>query len=323
MTAAITLDRVTKTFGPTTAVRGFSLEVPAGALCGVIGPNGAGKTTLIRMILGILLPDSGRLSVLGCGSALEARDRIGYLPEERGLYRKMRVRDFLAYMARIKGMRDPEIAAETRSWLDRVGLGDAAGRRCEELSKGMQQKVQFITSVIHRPELLILDEPFSGLDPVNQRRMKELVLGEHRRGATVLFSTHIMQHAEELCDHVVMIHRGDKVLDGPLSSILESRDDRRILFEPLDRGALPATLGRVDGVQGIEIEGSAWNLLLQPGADLAEVIPALASAVTPARVLLRRPTLEDIFIDIVSGGGGEGGDGLRAGLGEGAGEGDA
>lgn len=321
MAAAIALDGITKTFGPITAVRDVTLRIPAGALCGVIGPNGAGKTTLIRMILGILFPDSGRLSVLGCGSALGARDRVGYLPEERGLYRKMRVREFLTYMARIKGMPDADIAAEAAAWLGRVGLADAADRRCEELSKGMQQKVQFITSVIHRPELLILDEPFSGLDPVNQRLMKDLVLGEHRRGATVLFSTHIMQHAEELCDHIVMIHRGAKVLDGPLRATLEARDARLVVFEPLDRGADPAALERVDGVQGVERDAGSWNVLLTPAADLAAVIPALAAAVTPVRVLLRRPTLEDIFIDIVSGAAGA--DGLRAGLGEAAGEGDA
>ncbi|HSK08739.1 MAG TPA: ATP-binding cassette domain-containing protein, partial [Vicinamibacterales bacterium] len=169
MPDAVVLRNVRKTFGETVAVRDLDLVVPEGALYGVIGPNGAGKTTTIRMILSILFPDSGELSVLGRRSALEAKDRIGYLPEERGLYKKMRVAEFLLYIARLKGMDGAALSRQVDAWLERVGLAGVGRKRCEELSKGMQQKIGFIAAVLHRPDLLILDEPFGGLDPVNQR----------------------------------------------------------------------------------------------------------------------------------------------------------
>ena len=212
MNAAVQLTRVTKTFGQTKAVDDLDLVVPRGAVYGFIGPNGAGKTTTIRMMMSIIFPDAGLLSVLGHASALDAKDRIGYLPEERGVYRKMRVGTFLTYLGRLKGVPDAELPGRIRRGLERVGLGDCERKRCEELSKGMQQKVQFLAAIIHEPDLLILDEPFSGLDPVSARTLRTLVHEEHQRGATILFSTHVMPHAEELCDHVVMMHRGQ---EGP------------------------------------------------------------------------------------------------------------
>jgi ABC-2 type transport system ATP-binding protein len=291
MTHAITLKNVTKTFGDTTAVRDVSLLVPKGALYGLIGPNGAGKTTLIRMILSILFPDKGELRVLGHESAMEAKDRIGYLPEERGVYKKMRVADFIIYMARV------------RHWLERLDLAGTEGKRCEELSKGMQQKVQFITSVIHRPDLLILDEPFSGLDPLNQRLTRDLILEEHQRGATILFSTHVMAHAEQLCDHIVMIHLGDKVLDRTLSDIRQSFNPRHILFEPLDPSTDPNVLRSTPGVRRIEANGPSWEISLEDDAKPSTLIPSLVRAVMPAQIQVRRPSLEDVFITIVSGDG--------------------
>ena len=301
MPDAVVLKDLTKTFGETVAVRGLDLVLPEGALYGVIGPNGAGKTTTIRMILAILFPDSGELQVLGRPSALEAKDRIGYLPEERGLYKKMRVAEFLLYMARLKGMDGASLPKQVDAWLDRVGLLEAARKRCEELSKGMQQKIQFIAAVIHRPDLLILDEPFSGLDPVNQRLLRDLVLEEHRRGATILFSTHIMVQAEQLCDHVVMIHRGEKVLDQPLSTIGSSFDPRSILFEPLDPASDVSVLQHLPGVRGVAREGGAWDVALAEGAEAGAVLRAIVSAITPARIEVRRPTLEDVFVGIVAG----------------------
>jgi ABC-2 type transport system ATP-binding protein len=306
MPDAIVLRGLTKTFGATVAVRDLDLIVPQGALYGVIGPNGAGKTTSIRMILSILMPDRGELSVLGHRSAMEAKDRIGYLPEERGLYKRMRVGQFLAYMARLKGADGPDLRARIRTWLERVELGGVEHRRCEELSKGMQQKVQFLAAIVHRPDLLILDEPFSGLDPVNQRLLRELVDEEHRRGATVLFSTHVMTHAEQLCDHVVMIHRGDKVLDDRLSDIRARYVPRNVLFEPLAPDADVTALAAVPGVERVGRDGRAWDLTLAPGAAPADVIQRVAAAVPPARVELRRPTLEDVFISIVQAGSADG-----------------
>ncbi|MCL2877796.1 MAG: ATP-binding cassette domain-containing protein [Acidobacteria bacterium] len=298
---AISLNNITKTFGQTTAVRSFDLTVPRGALYGLIGPNGAGKTTIIRMILAILFPDSGELSVFGHSSIEADRHRIGYLPEERGVYRKMRVGEFLTFMARLKGMNDADIRRLVPEWLDRAELPNITKKRCEELSKGMQQKIQFITAVMHKPDILILDEPFSGLDPVNQRLFRDLVLEERRRGATILFSTHIMAHAEQLCDHIVMVHQGNKVLDGTPVEILQTSDSRRILFEPLEPSADVEKLKNTPGVRDVVRENASWEITLSENADPAEVIPALAAAVVPAHIQIRRPTLEDIFVSIVTG----------------------
>ena len=322
MPDAIVLRHLTKTFGDTTAVRDLDLVVPQGALYGVIGPNGAGKTTSIRMMLSILFPDSGEIAILGHRSALEAKDRIGYLPEERGVYKKMRVRQFLAYMASLKGVSDNGLPRRVDGWLERVGLADSAGKRCEELSKGMQQKVQLIAAMIHEPDLLVLDEPFSGLDPVNQRLLRDLVVAEHRRGATVLFSTHVMVHAEQLCDHIVMIHRGTKVLDETMTGIRTRFDPRSLVFEPLDPSADVAGLARLPGVQSVRREGRAWEIALGDGVDPGAAIGAVAAAVPAARIELRRPTLEDVFVGIVAEGEGgqEARDRLRAAVRDEAGE---
>ena len=300
MQPAIVLRGLTKTFGSPVAVRSLDLSVPTGALYGVIGPNGAGKTTAIRMILSILLPDSGELTVLGHKSALEAKDRIGYLPEERGVYKKMKVGAFLAYMAQLKGDTGGDLRQRVHRWLDRVGLADVEGKRCEELSKGMQEKVQFLAAIIHKPDLIILDEPFSGLDPVNQRLMRELVREEHQRGATILFSTHIMVHAEQLCDHVVMIHRGNKVLDDNIAAIRSRFDPRSLLFDPLNPAADIAPLGAVPGITKVARDGAGWELSLAAGADPATVIRGVAAVVAPSRIEVRRPTLDDVFVSIVA-----------------------
>ena len=298
MDLAIALRGVTKTFGDTLAVDGLDLSVPRGAMYGFIGPNGAGKTTTLRMIMSILFPDRGELAVLGRPSALDAKDRIGYLPEERGVYRKMKVGAFLAYIARLKGVDAP--SAQVTSWLERLGLGGAGERRCEELSKGMLQKVQLIAAILHQPDLLILDEPFSGLDPVNMRLLRDVILAEHRRGATVLFSTHVMVQAEELCDHIVMLHRGRKVLDESLSSIRRRHDPRALVFEPFARDSDVSTLERLDGVSKVTRDGGVYRVDMREGADPVAVMRSVALAIPPARVELHRPSLEDIFIGLVT-----------------------
>jgi ABC-2 type transport system ATP-binding protein len=298
---AIVLTGVRKAFGSTTAVENLDLLVPRGALYGFIGPNGAGKTTSIRMIMSILFPDSGEVSVLGHRSALEAKDRIGYLPEERGVYRKMRVGAFLTYMARLKGVSDSGLAKRVRDSLERVELGEAEKKRCEELSKGMLQKVQLLAAVIHAPDLLILDEPFSGLDPVSARLLRELIRAEHRRGATILFSTHVMPHAEEICQNVVMIHRGRKVLDEPLAVIRRQYDPRTIQLEPLDPRSDVTPIRSLPGVERVESTEGVYEIVLAQGTDCAAVIRRIAMLIPPARIELSRPRLEDIFIRIVSG----------------------
>jgi len=301
MPDAIALRGVTKTFGDTVAVDSLDLVVPQGALYGVIGPNGAGKTTSIRMILSILMPDRGELSVLGRPSALEAKDRIGYLPEERGLYKKMRVGQFLVYMAQLKSADSPDLKQRIHRWLEQVDLASVENKRCEELSKGMQQKIQFLAAIVHRPDLIILDEPFSGLDPVNQRLLRDLVLEEHRRGATVLFSTHVMVYAEQLCDHVVMIHRGRKVLDDTTGDIRARFDPRSLVFEPFDPDADVSVLARVPGIVHVRKDGGQWDLGMAAGIDPAGAIRAVVATLAPARIEVRRPSLEDVFISIVTG----------------------
>lgn len=300
MTAAIEISSINKSFGDKRAVRDLSLTIPRGALYGVIGPNGAGKSTTLRMILSILFPDSGRISVLG-GSALEAKDRIGYLPEERGVYRKMKVGEFLLHMAVLKGMARGHAGREVARWLERVGLADTAGKRCEELSKGMQQKVQYIAAVIQKPELLILDEPFSGLDPVNMRLLKELILAQHASGTTVLFSTHVMFQAEQLCEHIVMIHDGQKVLDDPLAAIRARHTARALDFEPLDGGAeVEATLLQIPGIEQVVRNDGRWRLHFGPSVDVPAMVQAVAARVPPAKLELVRPNLEDVFIKIAT-----------------------
>jgi ABC-2 type transport system ATP-binding protein len=300
MQPALELKRVRKTFGTTVAVEGMDLVVPRGALYGVIGPNGAGKTTCIRMIMSILFPDAGELSVLGKRSALEAKDRIGYLPEERGVYRKMKVGAFLTYMAQLKGLAAEDAASRVPRLLQEIGLPGVDGKRCEDLSKGMLQRVQFLGAIIHQPDLLILDEPFSGQDPVSVRILREQILKEHRRGATVLLSTHVMANAEEMCQHVVMIHQGRKVLDEAMSGLRRQFDPRTIHFEPLEANATAASLAGISGVERIESLDGTYRISLMPDTNPAAIMARLAAAVAPARIELARLRLEDVFVRIVA-----------------------
>ena len=305
MEHAIELRDVRKTFGPKVAVDGVSLTVPRGAIYGVIGPSGAGKTTCIRMIMAILFPDSGALSVLGRASALDAKDRIGYLPEERGVYRKMRVGAFLTYIAQLKGLSHQIAAARVPDLLERVGLKGTEKTACDELSKGMLQRVQFVGAMLHEPDLLILDEPFSGLDPVSVRLLRDEVRRAHARGATILLSTHIMAYAEELCDHVFMIHEGRKVLDQPMSGLRRQFDRRRILFEPLHDGADVSGIAAMPDVSRVEASnGGGYTVTLVEGAEPSLAVARIAALVPPARLEIARLRLEDVFVRIVAGGGG-------------------
>ena len=303
MESALRLRGVTKTFGTTRAVDELDLEVPRGATYGFIGPSGAGKTTCIRMIMSILFPDSGQLSVLGRASALEAKDRIGYLPEERGVYRKMRVGDFLTYIAQLKGVPEQDASARASRLLGQLALGDVLRKRCEDMSKGMLQRVQFVAAIINEPELLILDEPFSGLDPVSVRLLKQVMADEHRRGATILFSTHVMAHAEELCQHIVMIHQGRKVLDEPMAGLRRQYDTRVIRFEPLAADANLSALRVLAGVEAVDITDEGCDVRLAEGGDPAGAMRQIAATIAPARIELARVRLEDVFIRLVTYGG--------------------
>jgi ABC-2 type transport system ATP-binding protein len=297
---AIEITGLTKTFGPKRAVDDLNLVVPQQGLYGLIGPNGAGKTTAIRMIMSILFPDSGRISVLGRASALEAKDDIGYLPEERGVYRKMKVVQFLRYMGRLKGVDAHRLNQLIDGWLSRVGLADVAQKKCEELSKGMQQKIQFIAAVVHEPDLLILDEPFSGLDPINMRLLKELIFEQHERGATIIFSTHVMFQAEQMCQHIVMINEGRKVLDDSLANIRSNYDARSLLFEPLDPGGDVSAIEALPGVAEVEGTDGTYEITCADGVEPASLMRPVVEAVAPARIEIKRPSLEDVFIQTVA-----------------------
>ncbi len=302
MTQAVSMQGVRKTFGPKVAVEGIDLSIPEGSIYGFIGPNGAGKTTTIRMIMSILFPDQGELSVLGKKSAVESKDRIGYLPEERGIYKKMKVGAFLMYMGRLKGLDSSGLRARVMEWLERVELADVHKKKCEELSKGMQQKVQFIASVLHNPDLIILDEPFSGLDPVNMRLLRNLIDEQHSLGKTVIFSTHVMFQAEQICDHIVMIHQGRKVLDDTLDDIRSRFDPRAIHVDPVGGAGSADEIARVDGVAHVtQVEG-AFEVVLREGIDPQVAMRSLLEAMPLNRVEIKRPTLEDVFIEIVTGG---------------------
>ncbi len=296
---AIRISGLNKSFGEKQAVRGMDLVVPRGSLHGFIGPNGAGKTTTIRMIMSIIFPDRGELAVLGKKSAIQSKDQIGYLPEERGIYKKMKVLAFLKYMAKLKGVQEQGLHQRATGWLEKVGLGDVAGKKCEELSKGMQQKVQFIAAVIHKPELLILDEPFSGLDPVNMRLLRDLIREINDAGTTIIFSTHVMAQAEELCDNIVMIHNGQKVLDDPLGKIRSRFDPKALLLEPMERSFDESRLTSIAGVAHAHLTDSGWEIVLEDGLAPSEAIARIAGQIETAKIEIKRPSLEDIFIEIV------------------------
>ena len=296
--SAIELSAVTKTFAGLTAVDKLDLQIPRGALYGFIGPNGAGKTTTIRMIMSILLPDAGNVRVLGLPSALEAKDRIGYLPEERGLYRKMKVAPYLMFIAKLKGVSERGLKERVYAAIERIGLKGVENKRCEELSKGMSQKIQILAAIIHEPALLILDEPFSGLDPVSTRLLKDLILAEHRRGATVLFSTHVMPQAEEICDHVVMIHRGHKVLDDPVRTILRPHDSRALTFEPLDGQIDLGALHALPEVERCIAVNGHYEIGLRDGVSASAAMRSVLGVVPAARIELKRRSLEDVFVSI-------------------------
>jgi ABC-2 type transport system ATP-binding protein len=299
MEQAIHARQLAKSFNGIKAVDQLDLSIPRGGSWGFIGPSGAGKTTTIRLIMSILFPDSGTLQVLGRDSAFEARQRIGYLPEERGVYRKMRVDEFLLYLAQLRGV--PESVARQRAGrlLEQLGLNEVGRKRCEELSKGMLQRVQFVGAILHEPELLILDEPFSGLDPVSVRTLKDMIRAERHRGATILFSTHVMAQAEELCDQVVMIHKGRKVLDESTQSLRRQFDQQRILFDPLDAGADLAPLRALPFVASLQAVDDGFEARLVPDADAQAALRALGNALPLARLEFARRRLEDVFVELV------------------------
>lgn len=292
----LSLSGVSKGFDGAQAVRGLDWRVPAGAIYGLIGPNGSGKTTTVRMILDIFPPDEGAIEIFGRRADARTRDRVGYLPEERGLYRRMRVRDVLLYLGRLKGAPAARLKPAIGAWLERLGLRGCEGRRVEELSKGMQQKVQFAATVLHDPELVILDEPFSGLDPVGADVLKDAILELRRRGRTILLSTHAMEAAEKLCDSVLMLHRGAKVLDGPLAALRREHGGDAVAIE------YEGPAGALDGLEGVASSndyGQYAELRLAAGADPQVVLRRLLERVKVRRFEAHQASLHEIFRRLV------------------------
>ncbi|HVH67451.1 MAG TPA: ATP-binding cassette domain-containing protein [Gemmatimonadales bacterium] len=296
----LVLDQVTKRFSGHTAVDGLSLSVPPGVIYGLLGPNGAGKTTTIRIVMDILQPDGGTVRLFGdrAGGRVHSA-RVGYLPEERGLYRKMRVFDVLVFLGEMKGVDRRRAGQRAREWLERLGLVEWRLRRIEELSKGMQQKVQFISTVLHDPDLVILDEPFSGLDPVNTQVLKDVVLDLRRRGKTIVFSTHIMEQAEKLCDQLSIIARGRKLVDGPLAEIKRTHGGHHLVVA-FDGGGATPLFGDRRLVSKVDDYGQYAELELAPGADAQQLLRELVtSGARLSRFELREPSLHKIFMDLV------------------------
>lgn len=298
--APLALRHVTKMYGAFKAVDDLSFTLLPGSICGFLGPNGAGKTTTLRMILEIIRPNSGEITVLGRPSALEVRQRIGYLPEEKGLYKKMKAWAIIAYFATLKGM--TRAAARQRAFelLERHGLKDFATKPTEALSKGMGQKVQMLAAIAHDPELVILDEPFSGLDPVNQQVMEDIIRDMARRGRTILFSTHVMQHAERLCDRILLLARGKKIFDGTVAGAKRTMP-RRVRLETDDDIAPLRRLEGVEAVDTVNINGaSQWELRIGENADPQAILQACFSNGIRLRGFNQTdPSLHEVFMHLV------------------------
>jgi ABC-2 type transport system ATP-binding protein len=296
MPEALVIRGVSKSFGDLQAVQSLDLTVEAGSVCGLLGPNGAGKSTTIRMIMDIIKPDTGTVSLLGETDPDRRRDRIGYLPEERGLYRKMKVRELLTYFAALHGMEPRHARERALHWLERMELGAWSEAKVEALSKGMQQKVQVIATILHEPEVVILDEPFAGLDPVNVDLVREILLDLRNRGVTLLLSTHQMEMVEKVCDSICLIHRGRKMLDGPLSKVKADQGTRAIQLEYDGRPSFhrdPSLVARA------EDSGRYLEIFPAAGVDPQRILEAAMREVRITRFEVMEPSLHQIFVETV------------------------
>jgi ABC-2 type transport system ATP-binding protein len=295
--SAIRITDVTKTFGTHVAVRGLSLDVPRGSVFGLLGPNGAGKTTTLRMVMNVLGPDSGHIEIMGRPSDQAGRDRLGYMPEERGLYQRMVLEEQLVYMAELKGT--PRSVAQSRlgPWLERMNLAAWRKNKLNELSKGMQQKAQFISTVLHDPEVLILDEPMSGLDPVGSDAMREVLLDLRREGRTLVLSSHQMETVERLCDSIALINRGEKLLDGPVGEVKRRYGKNTVVVAFEGDGSFLAQLPGVDRVSDF---GQYVEVRLVEKGDPQLLLREAAARLRVSRFEIVEPSLHDIFVERVT-----------------------
>jgi len=295
---AVSLEKVTKRYDSFDAVSSLTMGIREGAVFGLLGPNGAGKTTTLRMIVRILIPDEGSVRVLGQPLSEDTQDLIGYLPEERGLYRQMRVLEILRFLGALKGLSEDEAERRAGEWLERLGLASRVNDEVNNLSRGMQQKVQFIASILHQPPLVILDEPFTGLDPVNAAVIKDVMLELRSRGTTIILSTHRMEQVEQMCDSICLMNKGQKLLDGDLKAIKRSYGNNTVRMQFVgDAGfmELPEIVERVNSY------GEMMDITLRPGADAQQILKsAVERGVEVRRFELIEPPLNDIFIEKVS-----------------------
>jgi len=291
----IELSGITKTFGSVKAVNDLSLEVPRGSIYGFIGPNGSGKTTTIRMIMKIMYPDSGKLLVNGQETNLERLKDVGYLPEDRGLYKKMKIGELLQFHGELNDGKD--LPNRINYWLERLELRAYKEKKVETLSKGMRQKLQFIATILHQPSLIILDEPFSGLDPVNADMMKDIILELQQQGATIIFSTHDMAMAERMCDYIFMIYKGKKVLDGTLENIQDQYGNDTLRIQS-DLGA--EALKGMKGIENVNNFGKLQEIRLEEGVDPQKILVELLKKTRISKFELTKPSLNDIFIRIAA-----------------------
>ncbi|MEQ8433147.1 MAG: ATP-binding cassette domain-containing protein [Oceanicaulis sp.] len=298
---ALELEGLSKSFGGKPAVKNVTWSARRGDITGFLGPNGAGKTTTLRMALGVISPDSGTARLFGKAPDAAGMDNVGFLPEERGVYRKMRAEDVIVFFARLKGVSADEARRRARMLLERFGLADAARKKVKELSKGMAQKVQIIAAIVHEPDFIILDEPFSGLDPVNQQLLEDIIREQAEAGRTLLFSTHVMEHAERLCNRIVLMARGEKVFDGSVDEALARVPRQVVLAAPPEEPMADtvAVFGDLEVLQESAAE-TVWRLTLKSGADAQAVLRALVEAgVKLTRFEPRRPHLHDAFVALV------------------------
>jgi ABC-2 type transport system ATP-binding protein len=297
MTAAVETRGINKSFGRFPAVSDLSFSVPQGVIFGLLGPNGAGKTTTIRMIMGITLPDSGEIRIHGAPMDRATQNRIGYLPEERGLYRKMKVLDHLLFLADIKEVPRAKAKERIGTWLDKMELRPWLKKKVDELSKGMQQKLQFIATIVHDPEILILDEPFSGLDPINAALVKEYLRDFRARGKTIIFSTHVLEQAEKMCDEICLLARSKKILEGTMRDLKKRYTQDQIRISTT---ASLADLARIPGVATAAGDGrDGYVVTLAPGTDHRALLRALLDRFPVDAFSQKEPELEEIYLEAV------------------------
>jgi len=310
---ALELNGVCKTFGQVRAVDNLTARIPAGSIYGFLGPNGAGKTTTLRMIMNIICPDAGSISVFGNNLTEKAKSHIGYMPEERGLYRKMTVSGILAFFGALKGLTSSELGRVVPAWLKRIELSDRANKKIEDLSRGMHQKLQFAATVINEPDLLILDEPFSGLDPLNLDLLKDIILEMKGKGKTIIFSTHDMHGAETLCDYILLINKGKIILDGKLGDIRSQRASNAVIIEVEGAPASSKNYAEVNAeastgfikslpmVTNVTQQKDAMEITLEKGADPQKLLKALVDKMRVRKFEVKMPSLHEIFVELVGG----------------------